>query len=715
MQKTVVFSPDNCYNNLGYAAFVATKKARLALIRFGIGAIRRASYMSCLRNKFNFFMQTNRDSSPKEQDVKGAETVIVSLDEVSKIYNGNVLLEQVSAKIEDTDRIGLIGPNGAGKTTLLRLICQEESADSGLIAVSNRKTIGILHQNSGLSKSSTIIDEMKSVFRPLLDIHQRTKEIEAIFAENKMDHQSAEYQALSAEYSEKSAFFEQKDGYLIDVKIKTILNGMGFGDKSQDTVINTLSGGEKTRLAMAKLLLEQPDLLILDEPTNHLDFQTLAWLEDYLSGYKGALLIVSHDRYFLDRCTDKTWEIENHRLHSYKGNYSKFVVIKQANYERQLKEYEEQQREIAKMQEFIDKNIVRASTTKSAQSRRTALERMEKIEKPFVYNKTPVIRFSYAQEPVKDVLTVTDMDLSVGSGETYQELAHGIHLEVERGDKLAIIGTNGIGKSTFLKAIQNKIPYRRGRVVWGGNVKRSFFEQETAMLNPENTVLEELWQRYPMMNETAVRSALGGVLLTGENVYKKVGVVSGGERVKLSLAILMLEHPNVLIMDEPTNHLDIYTKEVLEKALNEYTGTLILVSHDRYLLNKIPTRIMDMKRDSVVLFKGRFDEYSEFQKTQAAECFAASPKKQEPDKASKGNYRSKQQRSEEAKIRQRVKELERLIESSEQEIAALEQEMTLPEVYQDYQLMNEKCAALEQKKQFHSDCLEEWAELAECL
>ena len=641
--------------------------------------------------------------------------MIVSLDEVSKIYNGNVLLEQVSAKIEDTDRIGLIGPNGAGKTTLLRLICQEESADSGLIAVSNRKTIGILHQNSGLSKSSTIIDEMKSVFRPLLDIHQRTKEIEAIFAENKMDHQSAEYQALSAEYSEKSAFFEQKDGYLIDVKIKTILNGMGFGDKSQDTVINTLSGGEKTRLAMAKLLLEQPDLLILDEPTNHLDFQTLAWLEDYLSGYKGALLIVSHDRYFLDHCTDKTWEIENHRLHSYKGNYSKFVVIKQANYERQLKEYEEQQREIAKMQEFIDKNIVRASTTKSAQSRRTALERMKKIEKPFVYNKTPVIRFSYAQEPVKDVLSVTDMDLSVGSGETYQELAHGIHLEVERGDKLAIIGTNGIGKSTFLKAIQNKIPYRRGRVIWGGNVKRSFFEQETAMLNPENTVLEELWQRYPMMNETAVRSALGGVLLTGENVYKKVGVVSGGERVKLSLAILMLEHPNVLIMDEPTNHLDIYTKEVLEKALTEYTGTLILVSHDRYLLNKIPTRIMDMKRDSVVLFKGRFDEYSEFQKTQAAECSAASPKKQEPDKASKGNYRSKQQRSEEAKIRQRVKELERLIESSEQEIAALEQEMTLPEVYQNYQLMNEKCAALEQKKQFHSDCLEEWAELAECL
>ena len=650
-----------------------------------------------------------------EQQVKGAETVIVSLEEVNKIYNGNVLFEHINAKIEDADRIGLIGPNGAGKTTLLRLICREESADNGIIAVSNRKTIGILHQNSGLSKSSTIIDEMKSVFQSLLDIHQRIKEIESLFAANTIAHDSAEYQALSTEYSEKSAFFEQKDGYLIDVKIKTVLNGMGFGDKSMDTVISTLSGGEKTRLAMAKLLLEQPDLLILDEPTNHLDFKTLAWLEDYLSGYKGALLIVSHDRYFLDRCTDKTWEIENHRLHSYKGSYSKFVVIKQANYERQLKEYEEQQREIAKMQEFIDKNIVRASTTKSAQSRRAALERMEIIEKPYVYHKTPIIHFNYTQEPVKDVLCVTDMDLSVGSGETYQELAHGITLQVERGDKLAVIGTNGIGKSTFLKAIQNKIPYRRGRVVWGGNVKRSFFEQETAMLNPENTVLEELWQRYPSMNETAVRSALGSVLLTGENVYKKVGVVSGGERVKLSLAILMLEHPNVLIMDEPTNHLDIYTKEVLEKALTEYTGTLILVSHDRYLLNKIPTRIMDMKPDSIRFFKGRFDEYTEFQKMQDAECSVVSSKSSEPEKTPKGNYRSKQQRSEEAKMRQRVKELERFIESSEQEIAALEQEMTLPEVYQDYQTMNEKCAALEEKKQLHAQCLEEWAELAECL
>ena len=640
--------------------------------------------------------------------------MVVSLDEISKIYNGNILLDKVSAKIEDDDRIGLIGPNGAGKSTLLRLICREELPDDGAVAVSNRKTIGILHQNSGLEKSGTILEEMLSVFEKLLELKRRTEEIETMFSDGGIRPGDPKYEALSKEYSEKTAFFEQNDGYLIDVKIRTVLNGMGFGDKPEDTIIRTLSGGEKTRLAMAKLLLEQPDLLILDEPTNHLDFKTLMWLEDYLASYRGALLIVSHDRYFLDKCTAKTWEIENHRLQCYKGSYSKYVTLKQANYERQLKEYEEQQREIAKMQEFIAKNIVRASTTKLAQSRRAALERMERIEKPYVYDKTPLIRFTYPTEPVKDILDVTDMELSVGSGESYKRLASGINLHVERGERLAIIGANGVGKSTFLRAIQKRFPYERGRVSWGQNVKRSFFEQEMEMLDDSNTVLEELWQRYPGMTEQSVRSALGAVLLTGENVYKKVGVISGGERVKLSLAILMQEHPNVLIMDEPTNHLDIYTKEVLEKALIEYTGTLILVSHDRYLLNRVPTRIMDMQSDGIAFFEGKFDEYQEYLKQKAEEQpvpEAATPAKEKKN----GSYRDKQQRREEAQMRQRLRELERRIEESEAEIAALEQELTLPEVYQDYQKMQEKCAELEAKKQLHSACFEEWAELTEAM
>ncbi len=638
-------------------------------------------------------------------------SVVVSLDNVSKIYNGSALFAQLSAKIEDNDRIGLIGPNGAGKTTLLRLICGEEAADEGTVAVSNRKNIGILHQNSGLERESTIREEMRAVFAPLLQLGARTKEIEKLFSDGTVAAGTAEYDALSKEYSEKLAYFEHKDGYLIDVRIQTVLNGMGFSDKSMDTVISTLSGGEKTRLAMAKLLLEEPDLLILDEPTNHLDFKTLMWLEEYLSGYKGALLVVSHDRYFLDHCTEKTWEIENHRLETYKGNYSRYLVLKRESYERRLKEYEEQQREIAKMQEYIDKNIVRASTTKMAQSRRTALEKMELLEKPYVYNKLPQIRFTYSREPVKDILSVSGMKLAVGGGDTYKLLAENIDLHVDRGDRLAIIGSNGIGKSTFLKVIQKKLPYDCGRVEWGQNVRYSFFEQEMQMLHADNTVLEELWQRYPAMNEQSVRSALGAVLLTGENVYKKVGVISGGERVKLSMAILMQEHPNVLIMDEPTNHLDIYTKEVLEKALLEYEGTLILVSHDRYLLNKVPTRIMEMRADGVELFNGRFDEYQEYKKriTQPAEEVKPSAAKPKTD------YKGKQRRSEEAKTRQRIRELERLIETAEGEIAALEQELTLPEVYQDYKRMQETCEKLEAAKRLHSDSFDEWAELSETV
>lgn len=637
--------------------------------------------------------------------------MIVSLDQVNKIYNGNVLFQGVTAKIEDNDRIGLIGANGAGKTTLLRLICGEEAADDGTIARANRKSIGILHQNSGLERDSTILEEMKSVFAELFALQKRAQEIETLFAEGRLEPDSQEYQMLSQEYSEKIAYFEQKDGYLIDVKIRTVLNGMGFGGRADDTVIRTLSGGEKTRLAMAKLLLEQPDLLILDEPTNHLDFKTLTWLEEYLSDYKGALLIVSHDRYFLDQCTEKTWEIENHRLTAYKGGYSKFVLLKQADFERRMKEYEEQQREIAKMQEFIDKNIVRASTTKLAQSRRAALEKIDRLEKPYQYQKTPIIHFTYSMEPVKDVLTVSGMDLSVGEGETYRRLLTDFDLHVERGERLAIIGANGVGKSTLLKAIQGKRSYEKGRVSWGANVKRSFFEQEMEMLNPENTVLEELWQRYPGMNEQGVRSALGAVLLTGENVYKKVGVISGGERVKLSLAILMQEHPNVLIMDEPTNHLDIYTKEVLEHALKEYGGTLILVSHDRYLLNKVPTRIMDMQPDGVVFFQGGFDAYQEYRKDLAASVSAEQPAAVREKKDT--GRRGKQQRSEAAKNRLRIRELEKQIEDAEEAIAALEQELTLPEVYQDYQRMGEVCAALEEKRTAHTAYLEEWTELLE--
>ncbi len=636
--------------------------------------------------------------------------MLLSLDGVTKIYNGVPLFRQVSAKMEDHDRIALIGPNGVGKSTLLRLICGEERADEGSIALSRQKSVGILHQNSGLERDSTIWEEMQSVFAPLHAIKRRIEEIESLFADGQVPHGTAEYDALSQEYSEKSTYFEQKDGYLIDVKIKTVLGGMGFGAVSPDTVIRTLSGGEKTRLALAKLLLEEPDLLILDEPTNHLDFSTLLWLEDYLAGYRGGLLIVSHDRYFLDRTTEKTWELENGLLSVYKGNYTRFLLLKQEQYERRLKEYEEQQREIAKMQEYIDRNIVRASTTKMAQSRRNALEKMERIEKPYRFHKLPRIEFSYTVEPIKEVLRVSDMRLAVGEGAGYKLLASHLDLELQRGERLAIIGANGIGKSSFLKAIQKKIPYEQGRVEWGQNVRTAYFEQEMQMLNPQNTVLEELWQRHPEMTQQAIRTALGGVLLSGEEVYKKVGVLSGGERVKLSLAVLMLEHPNVLIMDEPTNHLDLYTKEVLEQALQNYTGTLILVSHDRYLLNKVPTRIMELQENGAQFFEGNFDAYREYQKENHAPSL---PKQPTADSKPKNDYKGKARRSEEAKRRLQIRTLEQALETTEREIAELEQALTDPAVYQDYQKSAELCTMLEEKKVLYAEQFDEWAALSE--
>ena len=634
--------------------------------------------------------------------------MLVTIEDVSKVYLGNEVLQGIEGTIEDSDRIGLIGANGAGKSTLLRLICGLEDPDGGTIGRANNKTIGFLQQNRGLDKGSTILDEMKLVFDDLYALQRELKQMEQRMAELHSD--PAAFDTLSKEYAQKQTYFEQKDGYLIDVKIKTILNGMGFGDKPLETVIHTLSGGEKTRLAMAKLLLEQPDLLVLDEPTNHLDFKTLMWLEEYLSSYKGALLIVSHDRYFLDKCVTKIWEIENHKLMSFSGNYSKYTLLKQEYVERRTKEYEIQQKQIASMQDYVDRNMARASTAKSARSRLNALEKMEIIEKPAAFHKPPHIRFTYDREPVKDVLDISHLELSVGRGASAKLLAKDITLHVNRGEKVAVIGANGIGKSSLLKAVQSLIPCPSGTVTWGRNTRISYYDQEMASLNPENTVLEELWGRFPQLSEHQVRSALGGVLLTGENVFKKVGVISGGERAKLSLAILMQEKPNVLILDEPTNHIDLYTKEVLEQALADYTGTILVVSHDRYLLNKVPTKIVEMFANEIRAYDGKFDDYlAAVQREQAAET----EEKPVVIKPKGGGYKSKQQKSLEAKMRARLRELEGLVEQTEQQVAQLESEIATPEVYQDYLVMNEKCAELEQKKELYSRYFDEWVELSE--
>lgn len=646
--------------------------------------------------------------------------MLLNVEHLYKYFNGQALLKDINFTVEDREAVGLIGINGCGKSTLLNIITGSEGYDKtpeglGSVNIAGKASIGFLRQNSGLNSELTIGEEMKNAFAPLLETLDKMKILEKKMADG------GDIDSISHEYAELSSYFEARDGYRIDVKIKQVLNGMGFGSTPTDRVISTLSGGEKTRLALAKLLLEEPNLLILDEPTNHLDFETLMWLEDYLKGYKGAIIIVSHDRYFLNKVCTRICEIEQGRLTSYRGDYSSYLVQKKMNSERQLKEYEAQQKEIAKLEDYVAKNLVRASTSKMAKSRQHMLDRIERIDKPLMYSKPPKIKLEYDIEPTKDIVRVVDCPLVVGEGADKKELIKSLTMNVRRGEHVAIIGANGIGKTSILKLIQGIIPHEGGNISWGGNVKISYFEQEHAILDPHKTVLEEIMDRYPRLSEQQARSVLGAVLLTGENVFKPISVLSGGERAKLCFAIMALNRGNVLVLDEPTNHLDLSTKEVLEDALAEFGGTIILVSHDRYLLNKVASRIIEIKHDEVNSYEGNFDAYSEAVNAarQLKMQSEAEIKRAEEEKAYKENkarqYRSKEQRAADAQKRNRIRELEKEIEGTEVLIFELENAISDPEIASDYSKMSEKCKELEEAKTTLDQKMDEWAELSDQL
>lgn len=646
--------------------------------------------------------------------------MLLNVEHLYKYFNGQALLKDINFTVEDREAVGLIGVNGCGKSTLLNIITGSEGYDKtpeglGSVNIAGKASIGFLRQNSGLNSELTIGEEMKNAFAPLLETLDKMKVLEKKMADG------GDIDSISHEYAELSSYFEARDGYRIDVKIKQVLNGMGFGSTPTDRVISTLSGGEKTRLALAKLLLEEPNLLILDEPTNHLDFETLMWLEDYLKGYKGAIIIVSHDRYFLNKVCTRICEIEQGRLTSYRGDYSSYLVQKKMNSERQLKEYEAQQKEIAKLEDYVAKNLVRASTSKMAKSRQHMLDRIERIDKPLMYSKPPKIKLEYDIEPTKDIVRVVDCPLVVGEGADKKELIKSLTMNVRRGEHVAIIGANGIGKTSILKLIQGIIPHEGGNISWGGNVKISYFEQEHAILDPRKTVLEEIMDRYPRLSEQQARSVLGAVLLTGENVFKPISVLSGGERAKLCFAIMALNRGNVLVLDEPTNHLDLSTKEVLEDALAEFGGTIILVSHDRYLLNKVASRIIEIKHDEVNSYEGNFDAYSEAVNAarQLKMQSEAEIKRAEEEKAYKENkarqYRSKEQRAADAQKRNRIRELEKEIEDTEVLIFELENAISDPEIASDYSKMSEKCKELEEAKTALDQKMDEWAELSDQL
>ena len=641
--------------------------------------------------------------------------MLVSLNNINKFYNGKQVLTNVSLTIDENDKIGLVGNNGCGKSTLLKILTGSVEPDrfsekDGIISFAAKTTVGDLEQMGGLDSESTVMEEMNKVFEPIHKAIERLRDIELEIELG--DNSSAD------EYQQLSSWIESNDGYNTDVKIRTVLNGMGFSGEQLNRTVSGFSGGEKTRLCIAKLLLEEPNLLILDEPTNHLDFKTIMWLEDYLRSYRGAVLIVSHDRYFLDRLCTSVCEIERGILTRYKGNYSAFVRQRDENTARREKEYEQQQKQIAKMEDYVARNLVRASTTKMAQSRRKQLEKIERIEKPFHEEKHAKIKFTYAVEPPLDVLKVKNTDISVGEGANRKTLGDSISFDVRRGEKIGIIGDNGIGKSTLLKIIQG-LHAHEGTVRWNTNIKISYFEQESTNLNRELTVMEELHSRYPSLSDLEVRNLLAQVRFVGENVFKETGVISGGERAKLCFAIMMQEHGNVLILDEPTNHLDLSSKEAIETALEEYTGTIIFVSHDRYLLSKIADRLIELTDGSYREHNYGFEKYldvlraeqAEEKRAADAEKFAKAAEAAKEKQAK--TYRNKQQRSADAARKNEMRRLEKEIDEFQAKIDVLSEEITREEVYSDYELMNAKCREIDELKGKIDENFEKLIELDE--
>lgn len=652
--------------------------------------------------------------------------MLLQVSGIVKRYGVDPILDGVNLQILERERIGLVGVNGAGKSTLLKIIAGEMSYDEGQIFRSKETTLGYLAQNSGLQSERTIWEEMINVFAHLTQAEAELRQMELDIADPAQMEDEKKYADLLERYARKSDWFKDQGGYAMETRIRSILHGMGFGEFSPDTPISTLSGGQKTRLALARILLQAPDLLMLDEPTNYLDIPTLTWLEDYLRGYSGALLVVSHDRYFLDRLVTNIVEIERHRSKKYTGNYSRYMELKAAEYESQMKQYEKQQDEIAKLEDFVQKNIVRASTTKRAQSRRKALEKMERLDKPMGELKKAHFSFETAVMSGKEVLQVDGLSAAYDEA---SPLFRNVSFDLRRGETVALIGPNGIGKSTMLKCLTGSLRPVSGKINWGTKVQIGYYDQEQTGLTPTNTVLEEVWSAYPHMEESRIRTVLGNFLFSGDDVLKRISSLSGGEKARVSLSKLMLKEANMLILDEPTNHLDLFSKEVLESALIDYEGTLLFISHDRYFLNKMAERIVELHPNGTEHYLGNYDDYvekkqelediareaAEAQSAQASAKKASRPESRAAVSEDSGaaSFEAGKQAKREERNRQRKQEaLEKQITELETEIAGLEAEMALPEVYQDYMKLQELQARTDDLKTQLAEAYEEWEALA---
>ncbi|KKI91356.1 multidrug ABC transporter ATP-binding protein [Bacillus sp. SA1-12] len=643
--------------------------------------------------------------------------ILLQINQLSKYFGADPILSNIKLEVQTRDKIALVGRNGAGKSTLLKIIAGQLSHDSGDIIKPKDVTIGYLAQDTGLESQLSIWDEMNLVFKELHDMEKEMRTVEQKMATVDPQAESQRFEQLLKEYDSLQVTFKEKGGYQYEADIRSVLHGLGFSEFDPATKISSLSGGQKTRLALGKLLLTSPDLLILDEPTNHLDIETLTWLEQYLQNYSGAILIVSHDRYFLDKIVSQVYEISRHTSTKYIGNYSSYLKQKAENYEKELKTYERQQEEVAKLKDFIQRNIARASTTKLAQSRRKKLDKMNLMDRPLGNEKSANFQFDIERQSGNDVLKASNISVSYDS---VHPVISDISFSISRGDSIALVGPNGIGKSTLLKSIVEKLNPLTGTFTLGSHVQIGYYDQQQADLTSNKRVLDELWDDYPQKTEKEIRTVLGNFLFSGDDVLKPVSTLSGGEKARLALSKLMLQNANFLILDEPTNHLDLDSKEILENALIDYPGTILFVSHDRYFINRIATKIFELSSDHLKEYLGDYDYFltkkeEQIELERLEQIQNDKPTVQSGAKSVNDGKLTYQQEKE---LKKQERQKQRRIEEIEEEISMLEEQIEKneallcdPEIYQNHEEVQRINSESELLKTKLENLMNEWENL----
>lgn len=642
------------------------------------------------------------------------QMILLQLNDLTKSFDGEDIFNNVDFEVKTGERIGIVGRNGAGKSTLMKIIAGVEDYDSGHISKSKNLKLGYLTQQMTLNTDQTVFEEMSKPFEAMKKLEQEMKLETDWLAQHADEYDSETYKTHIDRYESLSNQFEQQDGYQYESKIKTVLHGLNFSEADFDRPINDFSGGQKTRLSLAQMLLSEPDLLLLDEPTNHLDMETTQWLESYLNYFKGAIVIISHDRYFLDKIVTQIYDVALGDVQHYVGNYAQFIDQRDKYYEKRMQEYENQQAQIKRLETFVDKNIARASTTGMAKSRRKMLEKIERINKPMIDAKSANIQFEFDRNTGNDVFHIKNLEIGYDS-----PITKGITFEVTKGDHIAIIGPNGIGKSTLIKTIADIQKALNGTITTGANLKIGYYDQKQAEFKSNKTILDYLWDQYPTMNEKDIRAVLGRFLFVQEDVKKIINDLSGGEKARLQLALLMLERNNVLILDEPTNHLDIDSKEMLEQALANFKGTILFVSHDRYFINELANKVYDLDLDGGTMYLGNYQYYID--KTEESAALKAKEELENPtvnDTVIKQNdsyIDQKQQKREQRQIERQIETCELNIETFEEEINDINHQLTLPDVYSDPEKANSLAISKSEIEQKLEQVMAEWAELQEKL